>query len=148
MAGLETDALLRAHVYDVALRTGRIPLSAECATATGRAQADVLAAFARLAAGHELVLQPDGEILMAMPFSAVPTPCVVQAGGWRTFANCGRDALGAAAMLGRPATVLSSCGDCGAAIRLDVDANGPRGGGAVLHLALPVREWWRSIVFT
>ncbi len=145
---IASDAALRAHVYEVALRTGRVPSSDECAAATGRSPGDVLSAFARLAAAHELVLQPGGEILMAMPFSAVPTPFLVRADGWQAFANCGWDALGVAAMLARPATVVSSCGDCGGGITLHVEADGPRGAEVVLHFALPAREWWRSIVFT
>jgi hypothetical protein len=48
---------------------------------------------------HMLVLEPTGEILMANPFSAVPTPFLAEVGGRRWFGNCIWEALGIIATL-------------------------------------------------
>ena len=141
------DVAVRCCVYDIALESGRVPARRECARALGRPDAEIAASFARLHEAHQLVLGPGGEILMAMPFSSVPTPFVVSSGGFRTFANCGWDALGVAAMLRRDAVVSTSCPDCGDALEIGV-AGARASGDAVLHFALPVRRWWESVVFT
>ena len=142
------DVTLRCYVYDVALSSGRIPTRRECGQARRLSAAETAASLERLHAAHQLVLAPDGEVLMAMPFSAVPTPFLVSSGGYTAFANCGWDALGVAAMLQRNATVSTSCADCGDAIELRVTDFHVGGTAALLHFALPVRRWWESVVFT
>src|SRR5947208_13053939 len=65
----EFDAAVRARVYDMTMRTGGVPLSADVAKALSASSDAVLAAFDHLASAHVLVLQPEtGEILMANPF--------------------------------------------------------------------------------
>src|SRR5688572_24815935 len=84
----------RSYVYDVTLATGRPPLRGDIARAVESSESSVREALAELSARRVLVLQPDGEILMAPPFSAVPTPYVVTTESFSGFANCGWDALG------------------------------------------------------
>jgi hypothetical protein len=95
-----------------------------------------------------LVLQESGEILMANPFSAVPTPFIVEAGERRYWANCIWDGLGVLAMTGADGRVLASCGDCGEAMGVQVqggDLVSPEG---LIHFAVPARQWWSNIKFT
>jgi len=134
------DARVRAAVYDATMRTGRPPLAAEL-------EIGARDALQRLAAARVLVLQPDGEILMAPPFSAVPTPFRVVAGSISSFANCIWDALGIPAMLKSDAVITTSCGDCGAAMQVHV-TGGRVSGEGLLHFAIRAREWWSDIVFT
>lgn len=133
-----TELDLRARIYDALLRTGRAPAAADLGDRD---------ALQRLAAGRVLVLDDAGEILMAPPFSAVPTPFLVHTPQMRTFANCIWDALGIAAMARTDARVESSCGDCGAVMHVDVIGGAVRGEG-VMHFAIPARMWWQDIVFT
>lgn len=142
------DVVLRCAVYDIALESGRVPSTRDCARALGRSDTAIAASLERLHAAHQLVLAPNGEILMAMPFSAVPTPFVVRSGALEAYGNCGWDALGIAAMLGRDATLSTSCADCGDALEIRVRDADVQGTGALLHFALPVRRWWESVVFT
>jgi len=144
---LSSDDAVRCCVYDIALRSGAVPPRREVARALGRTEVEVASSLGRLHAAHQLVLGPGGEILMAMPFSAVPTPFVLSSGGLQAFANCGWDALGVAAMLHRDAVVVTSCADCGEALEITV-TNSRAEGDALLHFALPVRRWWESVVFT
>ncbi|HYC90952.1 MAG TPA: organomercurial lyase [Thermoanaerobaculia bacterium] len=133
-----SDLEIRARIYDALLRTGRAPSAAEL----GDRQA-----LQRLAAGRVLVLDDAGEILMAPPFSAVPTPFLVHTPSIRAFGNCIWDALGIAAMAKSDAHIETSCGDCGALMRVDVEGDTVKGGG-IMHFAIPARMWWQDIVFT
>lgn len=142
------DSDVRRAVYETAMRSGRIPLAEEIASVLSVDRGEVVAAFGRLADAHILVLQRDrDEILMAMPFSAVPTPFLVESGGVRAYANCMWDALGIPAMLHADATIATSCHDCGTAATLVVEDEQVRDSGFV-HFALPVKRWWNNVVFT
>jgi hypothetical protein len=139
---------VRAQVYDMTMHSGVPPKVDEVATAMSTSGHEVVAAFERLAAAHVLVLQPaTSEILMANPFSAVPTPFRVEAEGLSAYGNCIWDALGIPAMLKCNAQIITSCADCGAAAEIFVEANVVKGEG-LLHFAVPAREWWNDIVFT
>jgi len=130
------------------MKSGTPPLARDVAQVLGMHERDVTGSFQRLADAHMLVLQRDTpEILMAMPYSAVPTAFVVHAAGARAFANCMWDALGIAAMLHADAQIHTSCADCGTAAEIRVENERVIGEGFV-HFARPVREWWNDVVFT
>jgi hypothetical protein len=148
----QSDDLVRKVVYDVTLTRGFPPSLADAAKSLGATLAEARAAFRRLADAHVLVLQPDSdEILMANPFSAVPTPFVVELDAFTCFGNCIWDALGIGAMMKRDARIKTSCGDCSAVMELRV-ADGvlqdtPQNMQGLIHFALPARRWWDDIVF-
>jgi hypothetical protein len=82
------------------MKEGWPPTIARTASALSTPPDDVEASLQRLADGHVLVLQRGtGEILMANPFSAVPTPFLVRSGDRSWYGNCIWDALGIPAML-------------------------------------------------
>ncbi len=142
------DDVTRWHVYDVTMREGTPPLKARLAELLGVTEADAVASLQRLAAAHMLVLQPGAdEILMAGPFSAVPTPFRVTLETISCYANCIWDALGIAAMMQADAEIDTSCADCGGAAWISVHSGEVLGDG-FMHFALPPRVWWQDIVFT
>ena len=95
MTGFNADTDLRRVVYDVSLGRGAPPSISDVATAVARSTQEVREGLQRLAAARVLVLQPgNDEILMAPPFSAVPTPFVVRTPRHTSYANCAWDALG------------------------------------------------------
>ena len=144
----ELDWHVRRHVYDVTMRRGYPPTIAETSSGLDLDLEQAQAALQRLAAGRALVLQPGtGEILMANPFSAVPTPFVVEVSSFSCFGNCIWDALGIPAMLKQDARINTSCGDCGLALELRVAAGRVQGGQSVVHFAIPAHHWWDDIVF-
>jgi hypothetical protein len=109
----------------------------------------VQGALTNLAEAHMMVLQSDGgEILMAQPFSAVPTPFLVETAQFSCYANCIWDGLGVAAMLHQDVHIQTSCADCGQALELQVIGGEVRGPDGVIHFAPPARRWWADIVFT
>lgn len=141
------DRQVRWHVYDSTMRSGVPPTAARLAAEIGLAADHVRLSFERLAAAHILVLQDgSGEILMANPFSAVPTPFHVKVGEVEAYGNCIWDALGIPAMLGADGVISCSCGDCGAAAEIRV-TNGEVIGEGLMHFAIPARLWWKDIVY-
>ncbi len=140
------DSALRLLIYDEIVRTGETPVVVTLARLVGASLDDVRASLRRMHDAHVLVLQPTGEILMANPFSAVPTPFLAEVGGRRWFGNCIWDALGIIATLHADGRVLASCGSSGERMELSV-SDGVLAGQGVVHFALPARRWWEDIVF-
>lgn len=143
------DVVVRQHVYDHTMREGLPPTIVETATALSITPSDVSASFRRLADGHILVLQKEGgEILMANPFSAVPTPFLAKAGGRSYYGNCIWDAMGIPAMLKRDATIETSCGCCGTGMVVCVTGGALESASdGLVHFAIPAARWWDDIVF-
>jgi hypothetical protein len=99
-------------VYQAVLRsfaaTGHAPESAELESAAAPVDLSAGQVPAESAAEDFLTLDPDGRIVAAYLFSAVPTDHVVQiADGPQVWSMCAIDALGIPVMLGRDATVTS-----------------------------------------
>ncbi len=143
------DRRLRMRIFERLAATGEAPSSADLAAETGRGVAEIREALSRLGARRAVVLDPgSGEIWMAGPFSAVPTPFRVLGEDCAWWANCAWDSLGVPATLSVPARVETRCGDCGEPLTVEVDAErGPRGDG-VVHLALPAARWYEDIGYT
>ena len=143
------DRQIRAYVYDAIFRQDTIPTVNAIAAGLACLPGDVAAAFQRLAQSHVFVLQRDSdEILMANPFSAVPTPFQVEVERDVYWGNCVWDALGILVMLKRDGRVLASCGDCNVAMTLTVSAGVVVDSPGVAHFSVPAKRWWDNIVFT
>lgn len=140
------DEDVRWHVYDLTMREGTPPRAARLSASMNRSPAEIGASLERLATSRMLVLR-DGEILMAGPFSAVPTPFRVRTPRFFCYGNCIWDALGIAATLRSDVGIETSCGDCGAVMEVAV-RDGEVIGTGLMHFALPARQWWEDIVFT
>ena len=133
------DLQLRNDIYRRFVELGRAPTRAEI----GNDQA-----LRRLHDAHALVLDAEsGEIRMANPFSAVPTPYRVEAAGRTWWANCAWDAFGIPAALHVHGHASTECGDCGEPIEIDVGGE-PEPADYVFHVAVPAAQWWDDIVFT
>ena len=138
------DLALRNLTYRRFVELGRAPAAAELGD-----EDEVRAAWRRLHDAHALVLDPDsGEIHMANPFSAVPTPYEVEAGGRRWHANCAWDAFGICAALHVDGTIRTTCQDCGEPLRIEVRDERPDDESLVFHCLVPAAHWWDDIVFT
>jgi hypothetical protein len=146
---MEMDSRVKVAVYRHFAETGCRPSPGDVAGRVGSDVEAVLGAYGRLRAQRVLVLEPDGaSIRMAPPFSGIPTPHVVEAGGRRYFANCAWDALGVPAALHEPGTVHSRCGQSGEPLRLEVDLQGPEPSEWLFHCLVPAAKWWNDIVLT
>jgi hypothetical protein len=95
------------------------------------------------------VLESDSvSILMAPPFSGVPTQHTVHADGVSYYANCAWDTLGIPAALGKPAVVRSRCEHSRTPLELAVESDAPPSSDWWFHCAVPASQWWNDIVFT
>jgi len=66
-----------------------------------------------------------GQIDLAYPFSALPTPFVVRLPrGRQRYACCATDALGFAPMVGEPVEIESSCHHCGHPLKFTATPHG------------------------
>jgi len=130
--------------------SGGIPTRLSVMQALDLDYAVVSSSYAALTAAHVIVPGRDtGEVWMAMPFSAVPTPFPVMVGGRAVWANCAWDAYGIAAALNDDIAFTTPCPASGAVI-----AGGVRRGvafahpGAVAYVGVPAARWWDDIGFT
>ncbi|HEX9795996.1 MAG TPA: organomercurial lyase [Anaerolineales bacterium] len=143
------DLEVRRLVYEHFLTTGRAPTSAGLAGELAVTEPYAANALGRLAGDHMLVLKPSStEILMAHPFSAVPTDFEVVAADKNWWANCVWDALGILVMTGQDGRVETTCPDCGEPLKLEVVAGELAATEAIAHFAVPAADWWEDIVFT
>jgi len=145
------DDRVRYEIYDVTMREGVPPTSQRVGETLGISSSEVLDSFRRLADAHMIVLHDDGEILMAGPFSAVPTPFHVsllpEGVGLSCYGNCVWDALGIPAMLHADAVIDTSCAHSSTPARLYITA-GELTGDGFMHFLVPARLWWLHIVYT
>jgi Alkylmercury lyase len=141
----DRDLELRNLTYRLLVELGRPPLAHELELPV----ADVQAGWQRLHDAHALVLDhPGQEILMANPFSAVPTPHRVEAGGRWWFGNCAWDAFGICAALASDGRIESECPDCSGPVAVDVRDGWPSDRTLLFHCLVPAAHWWDDIVFT
>ena len=75
---------------------------------------------------EDLIRIRAGQIDVAYPFSAAPTPYLVKfSGGRDRYACCATDALGMAPMVGEAIEIVSQCHHCRAAMTFPVTPQGP-----------------------
>lgn len=142
------DIELRNLTYRRFVELGRAPSHGEVAIDIGRSEAEVRAGWQRLHDAHALVLDADGEIAMANPFAARPTPFRVEAAGRSWYANCAWDAFGVGAALRTDSVVHTTCADCQAPLDIAVRDGQPDDLDLVFHVLVPAAQWWNDIGFT
>ena len=97
---------------------------------------------------HVLVLDEHGEVLMAHPFSAVPTPYRVETATRAYWANCAWDAIAIPLLLDTDGRTPTICPGSGERFELTVTGGRLHPAGAVVRFAVPVRDFWDDIGFT
>ena len=144
----EHDIEIRNATYGHFVELGRAPLAAQVARSLGQPENEVRAAWRRLHEAHALVLDEAGDIRMANPFSAVPTPFVVEADDRRWFASCGWDAFGIGASLHVDSAIDTVCADCQEPLRIEVHDGQSNEADLVFHVLVPAAAWWDDIGYT
>jgi hypothetical protein len=142
------DHRLRLFVYQYFLRRERAPSVTEMARAFTVSAKQTRVALARLSESHAFMLQEDGELWRAAPFSAVPTAFPVRVGKKSFYGNCIWDALGIPAMLHADAEIESSCACCNLAMPLHVTGGRLKEKTGIVHFAVPACRWYEDVVFT
>ncbi len=141
------DLAVRYTIYQTFAKTGAAPSRAAVAGLVGDLrQAD--ACLRRLHDSHSLVLDDEGEILMAQPFAARPTGHRVVGAGGSWWANCAWDALAIPAALATDATIEAIWMDTREVLDLAVRDGTLSSFDGYVHFAIPPRLWWNDIVHT
>lgn len=144
----QVDEAVRAAVYDQFIREGTAPSSALLAAQLELTEAALVASYQRLAEQRALVLDTTDAVAMAIPFSATPTDVQVVGPGVTWWANCAFDGLGIPAMLGCDGVVETACPQSGTPIMVTVRGGAPTSAACVLHMAVPLAQWWQNIADT
>lgn len=139
---------LRLFVYQDIVKNGRVPTVAQISKALKLSPAKTRSSLIGLAETHAIILQQNGEIWRAAPFSAVPTTFPVHVNRHTYYGNCIWDALGIPAMLGKDATLAASCACCNFDMPLHVKNGKLLEKSGTVHFAVPARHWYADIVFT
>jgi transposase InsO family protein len=142
------DIELRNTTYRLFVEYGRAPSAGEVAIAARMTEASVRRGWRNLHDAHALVLDAAGEIRMANPFAARPTPFRVEAGGRPWFANCAWDAFGIGAALRVDSTINAECADCHTGLQIDVRDGRPDDENVFFHVLVPADSWWNDIGYT
>lgn len=142
------DSGLRLYIYKFFIDHGRAPSVAAMAEEMSHPLTSVRAALERLSQTHAFVLQENGELWRAAPFSAVPTAFPVKIGRRSYYGNCIWDALGIPVMLKQNARVEASCGCCNFEMPLRVKDGQLLPHEGLGHFAVPACQWYEDIVFT
>jgi hypothetical protein len=141
------DLELRHRIYGRLAATGRAPSVAEVGELVG-GPAEAAHRLRRLHDAHMIVLDEDGEIRMALPFSARPSEHVVVSGEQRWWANCAWDSLAIPAALGCDAAVEAVWLETGEPVDIAVRGGELEGPDGFVHFVVPAGHWWDDIVET
>ena len=141
---------IRLHLLGRVVETARIPAAHETSAALGLTEQEAIDAYRRLHEGRVGSMEPGDPTRFRMlnPFSAVPTPFTVDAGGRSYFGNCVFDALGIISLLGGTGTVNTTCPDCKHAMTLAVSDRRLQRDEGVVHFSVPAAHWWDDIIYT
>ena len=142
------DIDLRNATYAAFVDLGQAPSAATVGRLSGLPEVAVREGWRRLHDAHALVLDESGEIRMANPFAAQPTPFRVQVAGRSWFANCAWDAFGIGAALKTDSTIHTECADCHTRLDIVVRDRRPDETNLVFHVLVPAVSWWDDIGYT
>ncbi len=141
------DREFRHAIFTTFAETGGPPSRTTLETWLGSGR-EVDEALMRLHDAHAIVLDQDGSILMALPFSAVPTPHRVVSGDRSWWANCAWDSLAIPAALKVDASIEATWLDTGEPVDLAIVAGQPTSTDGFVHFCIPARHWWDDVVET
>jgi len=145
----ELDLRTRNVTYGAFVALGRAPTIDEVAARRETSAQEIRASWLRLHDAHAIVLHPDGDrLLMANPFSAVPTAHKVHVAGRMWDANCAWDAFGICAALHADGHISTVCPDCNESIEIDVVGGEPSDTTLLFHSLITAAHWWDAIAFT
>jgi hypothetical protein len=149
MLSTSDAAEVRVFIYDWIVAHGEPPYTQDIGAHLGVSATEARDAIANLDIGKTVLCHPtSGEIWMAGPFAAMETPYRVVGARTSWFANCAWDSLGIAAIVNENVVIEASCADCGDPMRIRVKQGEGVCGDGLVHMLLPVRDWYRDIGYT
>ena len=114
--------LLFRALIDELIATGRPLATDDAARRIGLSTDETTALMIQLAEADWVVIDEDGALTGAYPFSVAPTGVTVRWDGNERHAMCAVDALGVGPLLGRAVEIDATCPHCGHEITIEADA--------------------------
>ena len=141
---------IRLFIYEFVLRFDRCPTLNEIAKEARLTPLAAQQVLERLDAVHTaIVLVPgSGNLWLADPFAALPTPYPAITDDHSWFGMCVWDALGILALADVDGHAPSTCPVSGQELDLRVVGGNLSHSKAVVHFAVPAAEWWKDIGYT
>jgi hypothetical protein len=149
MAAMDLEDL-RLAVYQGFVDEGRPPSVEDLSRQLSATSAEVHDGLAELARQRHVVLDAEGAVVMAHPFSAVPLGFSVMGRRTLWWGGCAWDSFALPHLLDSDPSVLvaTTCPGCGRAHAFVVDRSGPPEGGQVAHFLVPTKRMWDDVVHT
>lgn len=141
---------LRVAVYTAFATTGRAPDTQRLANELGVDVAAVHHGLGELAQARHLVLDPEGRIVMAHPFAAIPLGFSVMGRSTLWWGGCAWDAFALPHLIPdqSPVLVATRCPACDKALAWNVGTEAPPVGTEVAHFLVPTARMWDDVVHT
>lgn len=141
---------VRLAVYTRFARQGRPPTVVELAHQYDVPPQQVRDALKELASARHLVLDEDGNVVMAHPFSAVPLGFCVMGTSTLWWGGCAWDSFAMAHLLSwEPALlVATTCPACTTPHAWNLTRTAPPAGDQVAHFLIPAARMWDDVVTT
>lgn len=134
---------VRAHVYRSILETSSGPTIEQLAADLALGESEVREILGSLFDQH-LMMSDNERVVMAHPFSGVPTKYRSQVGDRWWYANCAWDALAILALLGDGDAIMTGETD-DVVWSVSEGIVSPSG---LIHLQVPARSFWEDVEFT
>ncbi len=146
----ELEQRVRLFIYRFVIQHDRCPTLNEIADQAGVVPIEAQEMLERLESdASAIVLSPrTGNLWLADPFAAMPTPYPVEAEGHRWFGMCVWDALGILALTGFDGQAPTRCPISGEALTLAAARGKLTQAEGIVHFAVPAADWWQHIGFT
>jgi hypothetical protein len=147
-AGLDED--VRLAVYRSLAASGRAPSQEGLAAELGVESPQVREAMQRLHDARHVVLDVDGDVVMAHPFATIPLGFSVMGRETLWWGGCAWDSFALPHLLPDEPVVLvaTRCPGCDRALAWNVDHEAPPEGDEVAHFLVPTAHIWDDVVHT
>jgi hypothetical protein len=141
---------VRVAIYRSFAATGHAPTAAELADVCSIGGPDVAEVLEELARARHVVLDDDGAIVLAHPFSSVPMGFSVMGRRALWWGGCSWDAFAIPHLVPDEPEVLvaTRCPACGAPHAWVVGRDAPPHGAQVARFMVPVAQMWDDVVRT
>ncbi|MEV7778318.1 organomercurial lyase [Kitasatospora sp. NPDC088351] len=141
---------LRQSIYRTFAETGRPPQPDQLVRTLGLNSSTLRNGLRQLALTRHLVIDERDEIVMAHPFSAVPTAFSVMSGSTLWWGGCAWDAFALPHLVrgASPALVATTCPACDRPHAWTVTREAPPAGDQVAHFLVPTTRMWDDVRHT
>jgi hypothetical protein len=141
---------VRLAIYHAFATKGRVPPPAELAAALDASPSQVGRTMQELEQARHIVLDEQGRVVLAHPFSSVPMGFAVMGASTLWWGGCAWDSFALPHLLPHESEVLvsSQCPGCAKPLAWVVGRDASPSGNEVAHFLVPVSQIWDDVVHT